>query len=374
MNVLHIMDYAAPYKGNFIRSIQCLEKYINCSGGKLIYMFPENTRDQDWAYQLKSRGKQIIFISNSFFSKKIKLKDIKYVNKLIKNERVNIIHTHFVTYNYSILLLKYLFQPKVKIIGHFHSLFLPPVNKYRKIKVLLTNLTFDLIIGVSKTAAESVRMTGIKSEKIKSVPNAIDFDRLNESAQFVISQNSEQKVVMMIGWPFHTKGVDIAIEAVKQLHEEKRDVLLAIILSGGNEIFTNEIIHQLGNIPSWIKILKPRDDIATYFNEADIFLSASREEGFSYSLVEAAYCRPLLVSSDIPAPVSLRIPHFYTYKVEHAEELKELLKSMFSMTKEQIDFVKKVQKDYVIKTYDLNSWAEKLTEYYKLYRLPGETN
>jgi glycosyltransferase involved in cell wall biosynthesis len=333
-------------------------------------MFPENARNLDWAYKLKTEGKQIIFISNSFFSKKTKYKDINYVSKLIKKERINIIHTHFVTYNYSLLLLKYLFHPKVKIIGHFHSLFLPPENKYRKIKVLLTSLTFDLILGVSQAVAESVNIAGIKSEKIKSLPNAIDFDRLNESAPFEISQNPEQKVVMMIGWPFHTKGADVAIEAVKKLNEERSEVLLAIILSGGNEVFTNDIIRQLGKMPSWIKILEPRDDIATYLNGADIFLSASREEGFSYTLVEAAYCRPLLVSSDIPAPVSLRIPHFYIYRVEHAEELKELLKRMFNITKEQKDLYKEEQKDYVKTTYDLKRWAEKLAGYYKLYRLP----
>ena len=39
-NILHIMDYAAPYRGNFIRSIQFLEKEVESDGGHLIYLFP----------------------------------------------------------------------------------------------------------------------------------------------------------------------------------------------------------------------------------------------------------------------------------------------------------------------------------------------
>jgi len=39
-SILHIMDYAAPYEGNFIPSIKNLEDHLNKLGWRLIYLFP----------------------------------------------------------------------------------------------------------------------------------------------------------------------------------------------------------------------------------------------------------------------------------------------------------------------------------------------
>lgn len=358
------MDFAAPYKGNFICSIQCLGKHIKNSGGRLWYIFPSSASDFEWTKELERKGEHIIFIESSFFSKRIKFRNIKLINSLINNEEVNIIHTHFVNYNLSLIFLKYFIHPHVRIIGHFHNLFIPPNNKFKSLKVLLTQLTFDFIIGVSNAVAASVKATGIKSDKIACVPNAVDFDRLENNAPFKISSRSGQKVIMITGWPFYIKGIDTAIEAVSQLNKEGHDAVLAIILSGANELFKKEIISQIGTIPCWVIILKPRDDIATYYNNADIFLSASREEGFSYSLVEAAYCQPLLISSDIPAPLSLKIPFIYTFKVGDAVELKNLLNTALTITKGKKEEIKRKQKEFVVKEYDLNNWADTITGYY----------
>ena len=260
------MDYAAPYRGNFIRSIQFLEKNIKSDGKRLIYVFPQKAQDLDWIKLLVSEGACIYFIGGTFFSKKIRFRNINVIYSIIRKEQVRIIHTHFMNYNYSLFLLKYLYGTRIKIIGHFHSLFLPPRNKYRTLKILCTRLTYDLIIGVSTTVADSIKEAGIKSSKVISIHNAIDFDRLDYFEQIFFSEDHRQKVILMFGWPFYIKGVDVAIKAVEQLNEERADILLVISLSGGKELFEYEIVNLIGQIPSWLKILEPRDDVASYYN------------------------------------------------------------------------------------------------------------
>lgn len=361
------MDYAAPYKGNFICSIEALKKQINLKGGRLIYLFPIKAKMLDWVKELQDEEENIYFIDNSFFSKKILFRNLNILYKIVKKERVSIIHTHFIAYNFTLFVLKKLLLWRIKIIGHFHSQFLYPRNIYTSIKVFINNVTFDLIIGVSDSVAAGLCKAGINPDKVTYFQNAIDFNRLDTFKKIQLKNADTKNVILMFGWPFYIKGVDIALEAIKQLNIENNDILLAISLAGDYEMFEREIGNHYSLRPPWIKILKPCDDIATYYNAADIFLSASREEGFSYALVEAAYCNPLLISSDIPAPVSLKIPDLYTYRADSVSELKEVISIAINLSKEQIAEIKTGQREFVKNKYGLFKWTECVNAIYDTY-------
>ncbi len=47
--IIHIANYAAPYKGNFISSLELLEEKLNENGyNRMIYIFPESCRYTSW--------------------------------------------------------------------------------------------------------------------------------------------------------------------------------------------------------------------------------------------------------------------------------------------------------------------------------------
>ena len=370
MVVLQIMDYAAPYKGNFICSILSLEKQIDQEDGRLIYLFPLKAQILDWVIELQNDERKVYFIDNSFFSKTIKFRNLRCINKIVRKEQVNIIHTHFIAYNFTLFLLRLFISHRVKIIGHFHNQFNYPNNIFTKIKVFLNNLTFDLNIGVGDSVAEKICKAGINPAKVIYVQNAIDFNRLDTFEKIRLTDSNIQKAVLMFGWHFYIKGVDIAIEAIRQLNNENNEVLLAISLSGGKELFEKEIIKRLGSVPLWIKLLDPREDVATYYNAADIFLSASREEGLNYSVIEAAYCNCGVVISQIPGNPQ-DIPYTKDFKVESIQELKSSIIELLEMTRSEIEQINKIQKEYVIKNYELNKWGESIIGYYLLLNQTG---
>lgn len=363
-NVLHIMDFAAPYGGNFILSIECLEKHWAQSGTST-YLFPDVARGCSWVLDLIARGKRVYFIDRSFFSKKVKWNNLQQLQTILKTEDIHIIHTHFVACNYTLFLLKKVFARNVYIIGHFHSqYFFSSKNWVKKIKVQITNSSFDLIIGVSKSVADGVIQNGINKTKVCYVPNGINFNRLDTFDEIKFTED-ESKVILMFGRPYHTKGVDVAIEAVSKLICDGKDVKLVVSYTGSLDEIRAEILADFKTIPSWLILVSPRNDVATYYNAADIFLSASREEGFSYSLVEAAYCKPMLVSSNIPAPVALNIPAVALFESENAMQLSEVLNNMINIKSVEKLRLKDLQQHYVASQFDLDSWASNVIAYYK---------
>lgn len=365
LTILQIMDYAAPYKGNFIPSVLNLEEHLNLSGSRMILMFPLTAQKVDWVVELQRDRKAIYFIDNSFFSKRVRFANIKKLKEIIMKENVNIIHTHFVAYNFTLALMKSCFIPKVKIVGNFMNEFLPPLNIYNKFKVFITKITFDKIIASSEGVKKSVLNAGINTKKVITIYNALDVKHLQTYDLLNLKDNDSQKIILMFGWTFHRKGVDIAIRAIRELIEEKKNLRLVIAMAGGQEIIKNEIMKLLGNLPVWITLLGPEQNVATYYNSSDIFLSSSREEGFTYSVLEASYCNAMIIVSEIEGH-PLDIPFIGKFAGEKIDKLKEAISGMLEKTLEERRVIKEAQKEYVIRKYDINEWSEDVINVYSI--------
>jgi len=68
----------------------------------------------------------------------------------------------------------------------------------------------------------------------------------------------------------------------------------------------------------------PTHNVASYYNSSDIFLSSSREEGFTYSVLEAAYCNPMIIASEIGGH-PLDIPFISHFESGNVNQLKALI-------------------------------------------------
>jgi len=227
----------------------------------------------------------------------------------------------------------------------------------------------DLYIGCSESVAvEYKKNFNIKDGKITHVTNAINFNRLDnfdnlQRTDFLIG--NETKVFLLFGFDYYRKGVDVILEAMDRLVAEGHDVCLLLSLSTNVELIESRIIDRFTKIPDWLRILSPREDIASYYLLSDYFISASREEGFCNALVEAAYCERPIISSNIPGQGELNIPHTYKFTSENVAELKDAMMALMSLTDAQKSKIATEQKEYVIKNFDLETWAEQITGVYR---------
>lgn len=354
-NVLQILSYAAPYRGNFIPSLEHLENAYK--DGRMIYLFPVTAQNVSWMPMFQQEHK-VYFMPNGFFGKQISWAILKKLREIIKEEDIKVIHTHFLVYNYSLFVAKHTFARKIKMIAHIHNQFAIPSTKSAPIKKFVMEYSYDTIIGVSKSVADGLNRQ-IKHKDITYIDNAICFSRLDTYEKISLRDNENQKVVLMAGWPALVKGVDIAAKAIAKLRDNGYDIKLCIMQSGDFEQIRKCVKEAIGASPEWVQVCSPREDVATYYNAADVFLSASRTEAFSYCLVEAAYCEPMLITSNVPGPNDLQIDGMERFVSENVEDL------VCKIQKAQAGFTNiEERKNNVTRRYDLMHWAESVITKY----------
>ena len=121
--------------------------------------------------------------------------------------------------------------------------------------------------------------------------------------------------------------------------------------------------RAIGDMPSWVQLLPPREDVASYYHAVDIFLSASRTEAFSYCLVEAAYCTPMIISSDIPGPRELQIEGMQLFPMDDVSALCDTLLAQLSLTEEEKNSIRERRKNIIL-CYNLNDWCLQIIDWY----------
>lgn len=356
-NILFIADYAAPYKGNFVPALLALDKHLRAQGGQAVYVFPELAQQQAWAQALEQEH-TVYYIDRSFFSKRVQISTLWKLRSICRCHKIGVVHTHFVAGNVNLLLLHRL--TRLPFVGHLHNHYIVSgrLGFLRKYFFCHTN---GRVIGDSESVSQSAYALGIAPERVLTAPNAIDFTRL-DGEQVASLRVGEQAVVLMFGYPWYRKGVDIAVRAVAQLRATQ-PVRLCIAQSGQVEQTRQGIASTLGECPDWVTFLPPTEHLEQYYNGADVFLSAGREEGLSYSPIEAAYCACGVACSRIGGN-PLDIPLIEIYPTEQVSALAEALQRQLALTPSQRTVRNEQQRTYVKQHYNIDDWAQRILLFY----------
>ena len=158
----------------------------------------------------------------------------------------------------------------------------------------------DRVFAVSDEIHRLAAERGFPERKIRTVLNGIDVRRFDDlptrqEARALLALETNAPIALGFAWSPHTKGTDLLVEAARALGEAGE---LAVVLVG------DPALEQRFGGPDagWLRVIQPRDDVGTLFAASDIFVSSSRDEGFSYSIGEAMASRLPVISSDIAGP------------------------------------------------------------------------
>lgn len=357
MKLLQISAYAADFEGNFIKSLKEIEKQLSYIGDSIIYAFPENAKNKKWMKDFKN-NRTVYFLPLD--KARIKTSVYKKVCKIVNDEKIDVIHSHFELYDLhaSYAARKY----AAKVIWHLHDPIAPKEKFSRK---LLRKIQYKLfgsqakMTSVSEFYGEQSVIEGMPKNNVTTILNGIDTDFIKDA-----SDANKNFDFFTIGWDFLRKGADIVFDACHELSAAGYDFSL---LFCGNEQTWFDLDKRFPNgDPKWLVRKNPVSDINELYKASKSFISASRRETFSYAVCEAAYAGLPVVSTDIAGlEWTDEIPIVLHIESENKEQLKNkmiyLIENDFSISHDDLNKSRRI----IEEKYSTVCWAKNIISAYK---------
>ncbi len=311
-----------PYISNYVLSELALLRKFREEDNYLVHIFPKVVEHKEWVKLLKEEGAKIYFVDyepNTWRS-------INNLRRIFEKEKVNIIHCHFGGWDIDARLAAPL-TPMV-----WHQRMYVNLNTLKRrlgylVKYNILGIFRTRNIAISDAVYEAI--TSITYKKTYCIPDCIAFDRLHPDYTYRFRKKEKNGLyrVLLFGYAPYVKGVDVAYKACEILNERGVNVELQVVSQEQSDRYIHEHYDPM---PHWLRLLPPSNNVSDYYNQADIFLSASRSEGFSNSLLEAIYCGCPIAFSNIPGTRWARgFNHTFEYEVESSLSLADaLLKSL----------------------------------------------
>ena len=294
MKVVQISNYFAEFKGSFINQLELLGNKILENGGEIIYIFPNRAQDIEWCKELRKKFK-VYFVS--FVEGNNEQKVIAELREIFDIERPNIVHSHFD--GYDVPITKATSKDVIKIYHRHNEFDVSNLIWYKKIYALMNikKRMFYIKKGYQIFISENMKENLLEKrlatkERSFVILNGISTKRIKKK-QVALREENRIPIIFAFVGNWHSKGGDVILKALETINRNKINVYLACISS------PEFIEAKYGYNPKWIINLKKTENIKEYYLMADIFVSASRNETFSYALGEAIYCGLPCISSDI---------------------------------------------------------------------------
>lgn len=298
-------------------------------------------------------------------------KQLLFLKAIIRDENIDILHIHFGLFlNFAVRNRDEL---NVKIIVHEHMEY--PAGKSR---------LFQAMKYARKSFIYRKRRLGIIcvnryvdmahfGAKHWFIPNGLSLKRkqlLNqtisrEECRKLLGVADNEKLVMFLGWDLYRKGLDVAVKAVNECRKTNPDVVLGIIglgeMPNPNQKGLDYISERTDISPfaDWIRYLPNTEDMFAYHRAADVYLSSSRSEAFSYGILEAiSQNTPIVVSNIKGTRWSKQYSKSYTYPVEDYRRCAEAIKSALE-TQSMVS-----NREWVCAEYSIDRWCDRIMSVY----------
>ena len=364
MKILILTNYASVYGGNFIPSMEAFAQYSIDKGNEVGFALDIKAKERIWCKSIQEKY-PIYFVKN-----KGSRKDAKELNQYIKENGYDCVYSHF-SYFYIACILC-MINPHLAVVCHKHTDIGSELTLKRKIRLAIKKRFFYRNMSLI-FVSERLRKFELMEGKANSywLPNALVTTRFQKSKKETFRQELRSNlgirlndpVVLMFGWHTQVKGVDTALKAFKDLlHQHPNAHLLLVTSSAQGEDGTRKIAREFVDDDTLSKVifLPPSQEVEKYHAAADIFLSSSRSEGFSYSILEALYLGELVVSSDLDGVQWAK--KYRTVEFFPSEDIqlcsKMLDKSINNITAKQSDIIETSMR--VENDYEISEWVEKV--------------
>lgn len=302
--VVHLAQYAAPYLGNFVKSLMCLEERLAKNGGGMVYVFPPQARDCVWFEGFASEHEVSLIQPGKA--------GVAAIEAVIKKYKGNVLmHTHFEGYDEAVCKAVRHRGYDIPVVWHLHDhlSYQPNILKamyqrwcFFRHYCLPTLRSRVYTIAVSQEVDAFVRRFGGHFKGSMVLPNGIDISRIYKTKDWTFEDDGIRRFVCLGGRNIQ-KRMDIALEAFKMLYDSGRlkpgEAMLRVVIgTDSRDVFASLRIGRC--LPQWLEPIEQDEDIVRVFDGTDCFISAAQHETFSYAVCEATLYGLAVIQSDIP--------------------------------------------------------------------------
>jgi len=229
--------------------------------------------------------------------------------RLIKNEKIDVIHTH--GYKSDILGLIAARLAGIKALATPHG-FENVKDAKLQLFIRLGSFAlrhFDRVAPLSDELKSDMLKIKVKPQLIRLINNGVDLDEVeterNTSAPLAYSDQTEKKIGY-VGQIAHRKNIGDLIKTFDKLYKEHKNIRLILVGDGPMRNELEQEAHSL-NSASKIEFLGYRTDRLRIVKELDLFCMTSSLEGIPRVMMEAMAIGVPVAAYDIPGVDKLLI-------------------------------------------------------------------
>lgn len=310
---------------------------------------------------VKPISSDIEIISLNLNSVKDLLPASRKYQRFIKDFRPDIVHAHMVHANLFARLNR-IFCPVPKLICTAHSS--NEGGKARMFAYRLTNCLSDINTNVSQKATEEmIRKGAFTKNDLITVYNGINLDEFKISPKII---KSDRKTLNLISVGSFSQPKDYpnlinAFGIVK--NRNNTDIKLNIVGDGKLRPVIESLIKEL-SLEKDITLLGRRSDISELLNASDIFLLASKFEGFGLVVAEAMACECYVVATDSGGVAEVMGDSGRLVPIKDTEALAEAIEQTISLSKKDILENNKKARDRIERFFSLEASIQKWLDLY----------
>lgn len=364
-SIVQVTLWNSPYLGNFMSSQIALARAVRERFGLATHFVlgPGGER-QPWLSELEGDGMTWSALAPGRRAWRSQL------DQVIAERSAALVHSHFTAADPAAANASH--AAGVPCVWHVHTGFngYPLITRAKDlVKMrLIARRRVARIIVVSPWLAEFVERRGAPREKVEVVPNAIVFERFEQlpdraAARARFGLDGDAQVVLGLGWWPEVKGVDVLVDAIAALAERRQAPALLLV---GEEQMRTFLEQRYPRQPRWLHTEGFVGDVETLYAAADVFVSASRHEGQSTAIGEAAACGLPVVMSDIAGTSGwAAAPAISTFASESPEALADELVGLLANTPQQLAERGAANREWAREQMGIDAWCAQICATYR---------
>ena len=284
IKVLRVITWL-PWGGIEKRMVEVLKRLDRDKFSSIVCCL--RSKEGVYEKELEKAGIRVIKLN---FNSRFDLRGIQRLAKLIKEEKVDIVHSHMYRANIPSLIAGRLAKVPVKIV-QIHNI---EDWKGRR-EWVMERLFFrwaDKIVGVSKAVLDyERRFVKLPKDKTFVLYNGINLKEFEEcevdkKLKLNLGIPERVKVVGLVARLHPDKGQDIILDIAKDIREKIGEVYFLFIGSGEYGEKLKERVRKEG-LENCVIFTGGVKDIRRYYSLMDISVLPSRIEGFSNVILES---------------------------------------------------------------------------------------